>query len=83
MIEALLDTLKQTKDVEILKTCIETLDKILTEGKAHYNVDSLEKNPYLERLSQSNGKQIIENFDHHPDQDVFRVVTNLIENHFD
>jgi len=85
IIEIFLETMRFNNDPKTLLVCIDGLDHILDFGRKSSYVDieiNSPVNPYLKKLSEIKGCEVIEMLQAHHDNGVYKAIDKFISNHF-
>ena len=79
----IIGALANPTDVLIAKVCLETVENVLDEAKEYFGLHDDDKNPYILRLAQCDGFNVIEKLQFHEDNEVYNLVDRLIKKHFE
>lgn len=82
-VENLADSIRQNTETKFLVTCLEALDAILTEYKRQEELLEISSETILKRLASCGGYDVVEDLQNHKDNEVYSIVSKLIQSHFD
>jgi len=82
-VELLSDSIRQNTETKFLIACLEALDAILTEYKRQEELLEISSETILKRLASCGGYDVVEDLQNHQDNEVYSIVSKLIQAHFD
>jgi len=67
----------------MLLFCLQTIENILDESRSVFEFNEPEQNPFLMRFAHANGVVLLEKLQQHSDNEIYKIVFRIIDNHFD
>jgi len=83
IIQLIVETLQNNNDTIVTKGCLEALEIILNFGKDMAHASQLGKNPFVIKLAQAQGLQVVESLQSHPENEIYEIVSRIIDDHLD
>jgi len=83
IIQLIVETLQNNNDPVVTKGGLEALETILNYGKDIAHASQLGKNPFVIKLAQAQGLQVVESLQSHPENEIYEIVSRIIDEHLD